>query len=70
MEFCGFLFNLYDLSGPWIYLEKLKDFLQMDLWVLRQEFFVIALGNIFVPICNFCSLKSWKWDGEVREKEI
>ncbi len=47
MEFCGFLFNLYDLSGPWIYLEKLKDFLQIDLWVLGQEFFVVALGNFF-----------------------
>ena len=64
MEFCGFLFNHCDLSGPWIYLEKLKDFLQNDLWVLRYEFFVAALGNFFPFPATYevvCS-PSRKWD--------
>jgi hypothetical protein len=38
MEFCGSLFNLCDLSGPWISLEKIKNFLQIDLWMLGYEF--------------------------------
>ena len=54
MEFCRFLFHLCDLSGPWIYFEKLKDNLQIDLWVLRHEFFVSALGNFF---CSHLHMK-------------